>query len=236
MKMSGQNMRINVFLARTVSGLSRRKADELILRGRVSINGKVNYDFSVTVKANDTVVLDGETLSLKGYKYLIMNKPAGVITTKADRYAVTTVMDLLPEEYQDVFPVGRLDKETTGLLILTNDGKFADSVMHPKYEVEKEYRAIVRGKVSKEMITIALNGIIDEGEQLAFREFRTVSAGKDKTCCYVTVAEGKKRHVRRVFRQLGFRAITLERLRIGSVILPDDLSYGEFLVVNNLKI
>lgn len=229
-------MRINVFLARAGVGVSRRKADDLVSSGRVVINGKVIKDFSFDVKSQDTVKVDGTVVSVKEYKYIVFNKPEGVITTKGDKYAAQIVMDFLPKSHADVFPIGRLDKDTTGLLILTNDGNFANKIMHPRYGIEKEYKVIVKGAVPREFSRKAVRGVMDNGELLKVKSMKIGYVDNGETGCYVIVTEGKKRHVRRIFRQLGFARIILTRIRIGKLYLDDRLKPGKFKVLKHLKI
>jgi len=222
-------MRFNLFVAQR-SGLSRRKADALIQEGKVKLNGKVVITPFLQVADSDTVEFEGETLKAQKKIYIIFNKPKGVTTTLSDKFAEKTVLDCLPPEFKGVFPVGRLDKDSKGLLILTNDGDFCHRLTHPKFEVEKEYLADVMGNVTADDCRKALHGIEDEGDILKVKRIKLLKNENGASVCAVTVCEGKKRHIRRIFRALGHMVCDLKRVRIGALMLSK-MKAGEYMDV-----
>ena len=143
------NLRLQVFISRN-SSYSRRKAMELIFDGRVSINGSVVKEPSVRVNSDqDKISIDGRLIQRKTFKYIMLNKPAGFTTTKSDRFAQKTIYDLIPKDHHYLSPVGRLDKDTEGLLLLTNDGDLAHWLTHPKFNIDKTYFVKIEGELSK---------------------------------------------------------------------------------------
>ena len=222
-------MRLSLFIAKS-GYASRRKADDLIQAGKVEVNGKVVAEPYFRVSEEDVVIVNGKTLILSGHVYLAFNKPEGVTTTLQDKFAEKKVTDYLPEKYKGVFPVGRLDKNSSGLLILTNDGDTCYRLTHPKFSVEKEYVVRVSGSVREEDCEKAKKGVVDEGEHLKIKTMRILKADKQTTTCGVIACEGKKRHIRRLFAGLGFSVLELQRIRIGSLVLGD-LKPGEYRVI-----
>jgi 23S rRNA pseudouridine2605 synthase len=210
--------------ALTQAGLgSRRAMADAVMRGRVAVNGETVESLKHPVDTDsDAVTLDGRAVELAPEKliYIMLNKPAGVVTSVGDRRGRQTVIDILPEEYRDVrlHPVGRLDRDTTGLLLLTNDGGFTHRLSHPRFEQEKEYLARIEGRLSVEEIGALERGVeLGDGvtHQAAVRE-----AGDVPPFSYsVTIREGRKRQVRRMFAALGHRVVSLHRTRIGSLQL-----------------
>lgn len=211
-------MRLNLYIAKT--GLaSRRKADELIKSGKVTVNGsKVDQPF-VRVNRDDQVRVSGKLLKPKEYIYLLFNKPKGVTTTLRDKFAVKTIADFIPKQYKGIYPVGRLDKNSSGLLILTNDGDFCYRLTHPKFLVDKEYLVELRGALTVSSCQKARKGVEDEGERLKVKKIKIVKKSQENTLCKVIVTEGKKRHLRRLFRQLGYPVRDLKRVRVGNLTL-----------------
>jgi len=211
-------MRLNVYIAK--SGLaSRRKADSLISGGEVTVNGRgVNKPF-YQVKENDKVRVSGKRLELKKHIYLLFNKPKGVTTTLNDRFAEKTIADFIPKQFQGIYPVGRLDKNSSGLLILTNDGDFCYQLTHPKFSVEKEYLVSLRGILTVSDRQKTKQGVRDEGELLRVKKIKVLRKDNENTLCKVIITEGKKRHLRRLFKQLGYSVGELQRVRMGSFSL-----------------
>ncbi len=207
-------MRLLIFLARTGS-CSRRKALDLIKLGHVSVNAEKVTEPSFVISDKDAVVLDGRPVVLKEKTYILLNKPKGVVTTVADRFAKKTVLDLLPERFKHLFPVGRLDKDTTGLLLLTNDGDLAYRLTHPSFEVEKTYQVILDKNLLAKDKSILESGITLEGKKTA--ACRILKTGA--TNFQITIHEGRKRQVRRMFCELGYEVIGLCRLRQGPLSL-----------------
>ncbi len=233
-------MRLNKFLAQ--SGLtSRRKADKLIASGKITVNGKnVNQPF-FCVKNSDTVEINNQRVSIFAKKiYLLINKPKGVTTTCSDKFAKTTILDLIPKKIFSkeikVYPAGRLDKNSTGLVILTNDGNFCYNITHPKFEIEKEYIVELSRELKKADLKKAKTGVHDQGQTLKLKAI-TKNEEKIARCSKfnVIITEGKKRHIRRLFNQLGYKVKNLKRIRIGKFTLGN-LREGEYRVISQIKI
>ncbi len=211
-------MRLNLFIAKSTAA-SRRGADSLIKKGRVKVNGEKVLQPYHEVKEDDSVCFDGEKLNLKEQIYLIFNKPKGVTTTTKDRFAEKKITDFFPERYSGVYPVGRLDKDSHGLIILTNDGDLCYELTHPKFEVEKEYLIYFKGEVKKSIIEKACSGVVDAGETLRLKQCKILKKTHNSGVCKVLVGEGKKRHIRRLFKALGLDVVDLQRVRIGRLNL-----------------
>jgi 23S rRNA pseudouridine2605 synthase len=226
-------MRLNAFLAGC--GLtSRRKGEELILAGRVKVNGKIVLApyFDVAPEA-DAVECGGVSLTLAPKVYIAMNKPAGVVCAVTDKYD-PVVVDLLPPAAREkrVFPVGRLDRESEGLLLLTNDGAFAQSVQHPSKGVAKQYEALLNAAIDARRLERWRAGFEMEGEtgKKFVRPLSVEVMPKEPRARWlrVTVGEGLKREVRTMAKLAGFGVITLIRRRIGRLVLKNLLA-GQFV-------
>jgi 23S rRNA pseudouridine2605 synthase len=208
-----------VLAARGVA--SRRGAEALIAAGRVTVNGET-ATIGDRVEPDDAIAVDGvDVPASAGPIYLALNKPAGVVSTTRTRAGESTVLDLLSGGPR-VYPVGRLDKESTGLLLLSNDGEWANLVMHPRHGVEKEYDVLVRGRPGKEAVKSMRRGVeIAPGVLTA--PARVEVRGKDAgtTRLSVTVMEGKKRQIRLMTAAVGHPALALRRVRIGAIRLGD---------------
>jgi pseudouridine synthase len=227
-------MRLSVFIAKS-GYASRRKADLLIKEGKVAVNRKVIRQPFYSVNIGDAVAVEGKIIKPKDFSYVILNKPKGVTTTRQDRFASSKVIDFLAPELRSLYPVGRLDKNSTGLLILTNDGKLCYELTHPKFEIEKEYLVLVAGKIGPKECRAAKRGVVDEGERLGVKRIRVLRRGADESLCGVVVCEGKKRHLRRLFRALGLGVKALKRIRIGGLVLGA-LREGKYKSLNQDKI
>ena len=212
-------MRINKFLAE--KGIaSRRHADEMIVSGRVKINGVV-ATLGANVEETDEVVLDGAVITHteKTEEFYIMNKPKGVICSVSDDRGRKTVMQLLPETAGRVFPVGRLDYETEGLLILTNDGETAYRLTHPTSEVPKTYLARIEGTMTEKDLNRIRSGIELDGVMTKKCKAHIVETNKAYTKVHITITEGRNRQVRRMFEAIGRNVEFLKRISIGKLKL-----------------
>ncbi|WP_096153680.1 MULTISPECIES: pseudouridine synthase [Bacillus] len=200
---------------------SRRKAEQLILDGRVTVNGKVVKELGVKVTSNDKIEVEGIPLEREKPVYFAMYKPRGVISSVSDDKGRKVVTDFLPEIQERIYPVGRLDYDTSGLLVLTNDGDFANALMHPKYEVDKQYIAKVKGVLTKEAIRSLERGVVLEDGKTSPAKVKIISSDKKKnTSIYeVVIHEGRNRQVRRMFEALGHPVIKLRREKYGFLTL-----------------
>lgn len=212
-------MRINKFLAD--NGIaSRRHADALISVGRVEINGE-KATLGANVEEGDSVLLDGQPIVVEEKKevYYLMNKPKGVVCTAADDRGRKTVMELLPESVGRVFPVGRLDYATEGLLILTNDGDLAFRLTHPKTEIPKTYMARIEGTLTEKDLNPIRSGIELDGILTKKCKAHIVETNKAYTKVHITITEGKNRQIRRMFEAIGKNVEFLKRVAIGQLKL-----------------
>lgn len=229
-----KKMRLDKILANSGFG-SRKEVKALIRSGSAAISGKVAKDPGILVDLDTEILtVNGETLEYKEYHYLMMNKPAGVISATWDRDS-KTVLDLLTEPYDkmELFPAGRLDKDTEGLLLLTDDGQLAHRLLSPKKHVPKTYYAEVDGLVGPEDIQIFQQGIqLEEDFKTLPAELKVLAAGEPSTTVpskiLVTIYEGKFHQVKRMFEAVDKRVLYLKRLSMGSLRLDDSLAPGEF--------
>lgn len=194
---------------------SRRAAERLIAAGRVTVAGEVVTDPARDVSEDDAVAVDGEAVRAERRVVYAVNKPRGVVSTAADTHGRPTVVELIPGEARRLYPVGRLDTDSTGLLLLTNDGELANLLTHPRYEVEKVYRARVKPDVRPRALEALKAGVaLDDGFARAAR-VRQVSGA----VLEIVLTEGRKRQVRRMCEAVGHRVVDLERVRFGPLRL-----------------
>ncbi len=210
--------RLQRTLARAGLG-SRRAAEDLIREGRVKVGGRVAQLGDRVDPASDSITVDGAAVPAHpDLRYLALNKPPGVTSTLRDPHAARSLRDLIPEGPR-VFPVGRLDRDSEGLLLLTNDGELAHRIQHPRYGVEKEYLVEVKGDVSRAALRRLTAGIpLEDGEARAIRA-TVVEARRGASAVALVMGEGRKREVRRMLAGLGFPVLRLVRVRIGPVRL-----------------
>jgi 23S rRNA pseudouridine2605 synthase len=204
--------RLNVFVARA-TGLSRRAADKVIFDGRVSIDGEIVIEPGRQVDTNNLVAYNGNPLALPNEPiWLLLNKPKGYITTRKDESGRRTVMDLLPEHLRGLFPVGRLDFDTEGVLLFTNDGETAHKMLHPGFEIERVYRAFLSTRIKPSDIDLARKGILLDGRSALPVNIICSNYGESRSVCEITLAEGRYHEVKRFFKALGYEVTSLERL------------------------
>ena len=227
-------MRLNLFIAKA-GYTSRRKADYLIKEGKVKVNNKEALKPFLQVSNKDKVEVGGKTLGLKEHIYILFNKPKGVTTTLRDKFAHNKVIDFFPRKFMGIYPVGRLDKQSCGLLILTNDGDFCYRLTHPKFSVEKEYLVTLKGKLAHRDCQKTKKGLVVDGECLKVKNIKVLSISENTTLCKVVISEGKKRHLRRLFERLGFLVRELKRIRIGKLVLGS-LKPGKYKLMESKKI
>ena len=212
-------MRINKFIAQ--SGLcSRRKADELIQNGNVKVNGAVLKEPGYDVAEGDRVEVNGHLIDTKQkLEYVLINKPLGMVTTVSDDKDRLTVMDIVADIDARLFPVGRLDYNTSGALIMTNDGELAYRITHPKHEIYKTYRARVAGVLSNERAARLRKGVDIGGFITSPAKVNIIKANTHSTIVEISIREGKNRQVRKMFAAVGNPVQELERVAIGDIHL-----------------
>lgn len=218
--------RLNKYIAS--SGIcSRRKADELIESGAVSVNGKKITELGFSVQPKDKVFVEGKMIHPVKHLYYRFYKPAGYITTLDDEKGRKTIYDLLPENLHHLRPVGRLDKDSTGLIILTNDGDLINELTHPSAKVPKLYRVSINGKISQSDIDTMYKGIEIEPGKIAYAEVDVLEIGKESTTMEILLYQGLNRQIRKMFEHLGFEVVSLKRVQHATLNL-DGLKRGEF--------
>lgn len=199
---------------------SRRHAEDLILEGRVLVNNRVVDALPAFVDpAKDKVVANGVPVRVQRHEYFLVHKPKGVVCTNHDPGGRTRAVDLLPVRDTRLFPVGRLDVESTGLLVMTNDGELAQQITHPRYGVPKTYRAEVRGKVPPDLPAQLKKGVYLSDGKAHASEVEVVHASRQRSVLMITLREGRNRQVRRMLARLEFPVRTLKRVQIGSLSL-----------------
>lgn len=204
------------------SGLcSRRQAEKLIQEGRVEINGELVIEMGRKVGPGDVVRVDGMVIATAKLYTMVMNKPTGVVTTLFDPQRRPTIVKYLPDLGVQLKPVGRLDMDTEGLLIVTNDGELAQRLAHPRYEVEKEYRAIIKGIPDDKSLAKLRNGIYIEGGKTKPARVDVIHAEPttNTTGLTIVIHEGRKRQIRLMCEAIGHPVISLKRLRIGPLVV-----------------
>ena len=227
-------MRLNKFLSQ--SGIaSRRKSDELIKMATTEVNGVICFDPAYDVKKSDVVKYDGKKISIIEKKIVIMlHKPKNIISTVSDTHDRKTVMDLIPRNIH-LNPVGRLDKDTTGLLLLTNDGELHQYLTHPKNEIPKDYEVIIEGKLDKVQIKKIKKGIYIGHKEYGRAKVLNQETKKGRSRVVLQLRQGKKREVRRIFYRMGLKLLTLKRIKFSNLSLGN-LKIGEFFKLNKQQI
>lgn len=209
-------MRLNRFLAAAGLG-SRRRCDELIAAGRVTINGKVCTNFSKQPGARDDVKVDHKLVHAAPPLTIMLNKPPGFVSTRKDLHARDTVFDLIPEKFSHLFNIGRLDAQTEGLLLLTNDGELAQRLTHPRYKVDKEYEVTLDRPWDLALTPKLLRGIVLDGQRAKVAQLRSLSPMRLR----VILRQGINRQILRMFEGVGYRVKHLLRIRIGKLRIAD---------------
>lgn len=229
---------VHKFLADAGCG-SRRNMIEAMKAGRVKVNGKTIQDPRYTINPDQDVVSLGKQIvkAPDPKVYLMLNKPLGVITTNNDPQGRKTVFSLVPKKYQAyrLFAVGRLDIDTEGLLILTNDGQLTNKLTHPKFEHEKEYEVSIAAELTDKQIRQFKRGMLLEDGRTAPAKIRQVYSSQRVTY-HLTIHEGRKRQVRRMFEKVGYRVLNLKRIRIGRLRLDPKLAPGKVRLLTPTEI
>ncbi len=197
---------------------SRRKCEEMISQGRVEINGQVVSEPGTKVEGDEVIKIDGKEVKREQKKvYILLNKPVGIISSAQDQFSRKTVLDLVEGIDERIYPVGRLDYDTSGLIILTNDGEFANILMHPRHEQEKTYRAQIKGRLGEVEIRILESGVVIEDYRTAPAKVKVLETTPRDTTVEITIHEGKNRQVRKMFEALEHPVLRLKRTGIGPI-------------------
>lgn len=208
---------------------SRRKSEEIIVQGRVTVNGKVIDTLGVKIDdEKDVICVDGaEVKKTSHHIYIMLNKPLGCVTTVSDQFNRKTVMDYLTDVKERVYPVGRLDYDTSGLLLLTNDGELTNKLTHPKHNINKNYIAYVKGKPGEGDLDKFRTGLLIDGYRTAPAEIDIISFDGKNSILDIKIHEGRNRQVRKMCKAINTPVIKLKRIAIGDIKL-DDLAVGKY--------
>lgn len=228
-------MRLQKFLAQ--SGVaSRRKAEDLIRQGKVTVNGSVVTEMGIKISEADLVLVDGHRVTPEERKvYLMLNKPVGYVTTVKDQFGRPAVVDLLQDIEQRVYPVGRLDYDTSGLLILTNDGDFAYRLTHPKHRIDKVYMAEVKGIPDGNETAHFEKGLKIDDYVTSPAQMKVIRLKGNSSIVEIKIHEGKNRQVRKMCEAVGHPVINLKRIAIGTLKLGG-LAEGQWRELNNKEV
>ncbi len=210
-------MRINKYLA-TCGIASRRECDRLIGEGKVTVNGK-RAEIGLEVNDDDEIFVNGNRVAVKKNEYYILNKPKGYICSVSDDKGRKTVMDLMPQNAGRIYPVGRLDYDSEGLLIMTTDGELAQRLTHPSNEVPKTYLVKVEGTLTESALNPIRSGVEIEGVMTKKCKAHIVETNKLYTKVHITLTEGKNREIRKMFASIGKEVMLLKRIKIGEINL-----------------
>ena len=213
-------MRLQVFLSHN-GVCSRREAMDIIQSGRVRVDGLIQREPSTDVTGQEDITVDGKKVAVQSYSYIMLHKPVGYTTTKDDPHAQKTVLDLLPKHLHYLVPVGRLDRDSEGLLLLSNDGDFTFKLTHPKFHIDKTYLVHVKGQLTKEGVKHLKQGVVIDDEKTAPCLIKELSYNDAQTEFQMVIHEGRKRQIRRMLHTVGHEVVFLKRISIGSLVLGD---------------
>lgn len=221
MKNKEEKIKLQKFLQNVQIG-SRRKCGELILQGKVSVNGKIAQIGQFINPNYDIIILNGkkiETLEKNEKQYIMLHKPRGFITTLSDEKSRKCIADLITDIPSRVFPIGRLDRDSEGLLLLTNDGDFANNIMHPSKQIFKTYRVTVNSNITADQATKLSNGIEIEGRKTLPSRVNVISNNQGRAVFEISISEGRNRQIRKMCESLRLEVIKLKRIAIGGLKL-----------------
>ncbi len=211
---------------------SRRKSEDIISKGRVKVNGKTVIEIGIKINPEvDIVEVDGQVINREDKIYLILNKPTGYVTTVSDPRGRKTVMDLIENVAKRIYPVGRLDYDSSGLLLMTNDGELTYILTHPSYEINKTYRVKVPGMANKNKLKLLEKGVMLKDGITAPAKIKNIKYNKDNTVFNITIHEGKNREIRRMCKKIGYNVMSLKRIALFNLKLGD-LQTGSYRYLN----
>jgi|SRR3954466_3621350 23S rRNA pseudouridine2605 synthase len=229
------SLRLQKFLAEA-GVASRRASEEVIREGRVTVNGEIVRELGTKVQlGRDKIAVDGRTVKPRRKLYVALHKPSGYLCTRRDPERRQTIGELIPKEWTSLYSVGRLDRESEGLIFLTNDGDFSLKLSHPRYGARKTYFATVEGRVEPLVLRKFLEGIVDAGDLLKAKSARLISANNTKSVVEIVLAEGKNREIRRLFEAANLKVLRLKRVQIGPIKLGE-LPAGKWRTLTETEI
>jgi 23S rRNA pseudouridine2605 synthase len=215
---------------------SRRASEELIKAGRVAVNGRAAALGEKADTECDTVTLDGRILNYGSASvYICLHKPEGVVTTVSDPEGRTTVLDLLQGIDARVYPVGRLDYDSSGLLLMTNDGEWANRIVHPRYGIKKKYAAWITGTPTKDELALFSQGVMIDGHKTSHSEIKIVKAAESRCLVHIVLSEGRNRQIRKMCDAIGHPVVSLKRIAVGPVKLGE-LKRGQWRYLTDEEI
>ncbi len=229
-------IRINKYLS--AAGVSsRREADRLIEQGRVKVNGKIVQTLGSKIDENkDRIEVDGKIVEgTQGKIYILLNKPPEFLVTLKDPFQRPTIMDFLPKLKTRIFPVGRLDFDSEGLLLMTNDGELTNRLIHPRYEIKKNYLVKIQGHPEKVQISRLERGIPIDGKKTAPAKISPISSSPKRSLFKVELHEGRKREIRRMFEAIGYHVLLLRRIKFAGLTL-DGLNPGDWRYLTDIEV
>lgn len=228
MEVGDKGMRLQKYMAKC-GVASRRRSESIILEGRVKVNDRVIDRLGTKVNPNrDIVKVDNRIIKMEKNKvYIMLNKPEGYVTTVRDRHGQDIVLDLINGVEERIFPIGRLDSDTSGLLLLTNDGELAYRLTHPKYEVEKRYMALVEGVPGNDKLTRFRKGLKIDGRMTAKAYIEVIKEYTNSSLLEIAIHEGRNRQIRRMCKYIGHPVLSLKRISIAELTL-NDLEVGRW--------
>ena len=230
-----ENLRLNVFISRA-TGISRRMADTAVLEGKIRINGMPVREPGIRVSENDLVEFNRKKIWIKeGETWLVLRKPVGFITTRKDPQKRPTVMELLPRNYRNLFPVGRLDYDTSGVLLFTDDGDTAHKLMHPGFQTPRIYEAQVEGSLNKDEVALIQRGVLISGKRANVAGLKFVKTKSASEVWRIELSEGRYHEVRLIFSAIGHNVVALERISFAG-IEAWDIEYGRSRELNKKEI
>ena len=228
-------MRLQKYLA-SCGIASRRKCEAYILEGKVSVNGEVIQTLGTKVEEGDEVTFCGNPVKIQDQAvYYMLHKPVGYVTTVQDEKHRQTVLDLIGDESHRVYPVGRLDYNTSGLLLLTNDGELTYGLTHPKHHVNKCYEVKIKGILSEEAKRALRGGVLLDGKLTYPAQLKVIRKGEKSTLFQLTIHEGRNRQVRRMCEAVGYPVLSLKRISVGKLTLGD-LEVGKYRALTDEEV
>ena len=215
---------------------SRRQGEKLIVAGKITVDGQVVRLLGTKVDpAKDQIAINGKLIRAKAKRFLALNKPPKILCTRQDTHNRSTVFDLLPNDFGHLFTIGRLDSDSEGLVLLTNDGEFCQTVAHPRHGMPKTYNVTLAKRIDSVVLKSLTTGLNDDGDFLKAKHAKLLYANNTRSQVELVLEEGKNREIRRMFKVLGYRVLLLQRIAVGPVKLGE-LPLGKWRVLSQAEI